>query len=136
MHILHHKSRKSTIHNCFKNGDLILMLQSTNEILKLTYINPLKKRKYIVLIVVNTGQHQQKKQFSGLLFLPLRNIMQIIWKKGLISSLLKVFAMFEIRLSYKEEILDIVSLNCINCKRETGLDSVSWRQYLIHTLQH
>ena len=42
---------------------------------------------------------------------------------GLISSLLKVFAMFEILLSYKEGILDIVSLKCINCKRETGLYS-------------
>ena len=30
--------------------------------------------------------------------------------------------MFEIRLSYKEGILDIVHLKCINCKRETGLD--------------
>ena len=37
--------------------------------------------------------------------------------------------MFEIRLSYKEVILDIVSLKCINCKIETCLDSetsVSW----------
>ena len=41
---------------------------------------------------------------------------------GLISSLLKVFAVFEIHLSYKEGILDIVSLKCINCKIETGLD--------------
>ena len=44
---------------------------------------------------------------------------------GMISSLLKVFAMFEIRLSYKEGILDIVSLKWINCKIETGLDSKS-----------
>ena len=41
---------------------------------------------------------------------------------GLISSLLKVFAIFELRLSYKVGILDVVSLKCINCKRETGLD--------------
>ena len=41
---------------------------------------------------------------------------------GLISSLLKVFSMFEIRLMYKEGILDVVYLKCINCKRETGLD--------------
>ena len=40
---------------------------------------------------------------------------------GLISSLLKVFAMFELRLSYKEGNLDVVYLRCINCKRETGL---------------
>ena len=44
-------------------------------------------------------------------------------KKGLISSLLKVFAMFEIRLSYEDKKIDIVSLKCINSKRETGLDS-------------
>ena len=31
--------------------------------------------------------------------------------------------MFEIRLSYKEVILYIVSLKCINFKRETGSDS-------------
>ena len=30
--------------------------------------------------------------------------------------------MFELRLSYKERILDVVYLKCINCKRETGLD--------------
>ena len=41
----------------------------------------------------------------------------------LISSLLKVFAMSEIHLSYEEEKLGIESLKCINCKRETGLDS-------------
>ena len=42
-------------------------------------------------------------------------------KKGLISSLLNVFAMFELCLSYKEGNLDVVYLRCINCKRETGL---------------
>ena len=42
--------------------------------------------------------------------------------KRLISLLLKMFSMFEIRLSYGEEDLDTVSLKCINCKRETGLD--------------
>ena len=40
---------------------------------------------------------------------------------GLISSLLNVFAMFELRLSYKEGNLDVVYLRCINCKRGTGL---------------
>ena len=47
----------------------------------------------------------------------------------LISSLLKVFAMFEIRLSYEDKKFDVVYLKCINCKRETGLDpenSFSW----------
>ena len=41
---------------------------------------------------------------------------------GLISSLLKLFAVFELCLSYKEGIVDVVYLRCINCKRETGLD--------------
>ena len=40
----------------------------------------------------------------------------------LISSLLKMFSMFEIRLSYWEKYLDTLSLKCIHCKRETGLD--------------
>ena len=31
--------------------------------------------------------------------------------------------MFEIRLSYQDEKLDVFSLKCINCKIETGLDS-------------
>ena len=43
--------------------------------------------------------------------------------KGPISSLLKMFSMFKIRLSYGDKDLDTVSLKCINCKRETGLDS-------------
>ena len=43
--------------------------------------------------------------------------------KGLISSLLKMFAMFKIRLSFGDEYLDALSIKCINFKRETGLDS-------------
>ena len=31
--------------------------------------------------------------------------------------------MFEIRLSYGDEDLDALSIKCINCRRETGLDS-------------
>ena len=42
---------------------------------------------------------------------------------GLISSLLKMFDMFYIRLSYGDKELDVLSINCINCKRETSLDS-------------
>ena len=40
---------------------------------------------------------------------------------GLISLLLKVFAMFELCLSNKEGSLDIISIRYINCKIETGL---------------
>ena len=42
---------------------------------------------------------------------------------GLISSLLMVFARFEIHLSYEDKKLDVVSIKFINCKRETGLNS-------------
>ena len=39
----------------------------------------------------------------------------------LISSLLKVFAMFELYLNYKEGKLYVISIRCISCKRETRL---------------
>ena len=41
----------------------------------------------------------------------------------LISSLLKMFAIFEIRLNFGEEELDVFSINSINCKRKKGLNS-------------
>ena len=41
----------------------------------------------------------------------------------LTSSLLKMFSMFEIRLSCGDDDLDIVSLKCIKCKKETGLNA-------------
>ena len=44
---------------------------------------------------------------------------------GMISSLLKIFSMFEIRLSYGDKELDVLSIKCINCKRETGLNSTT-----------
>ena len=40
---------------------------------------------------------------------------------GLISSLLKLFDMFGLRLLSDEEKLDVIPIRCINCKRETGL---------------
>ena len=48
------------------------------------------------------------------------NIMQD--DKHLISSLSKMFSMFEMRLSYGEKYLDTLYLKCIYCKRETCLD--------------
>ena len=36
-----------------------------------------------------------------------------------------MFAMFEILLSYGEKELDVFSIKCINCKRETGLNSTT-----------
>ena len=32
-------------------------------------------------------------------------------------------AMFEIRLSFEDEKLDVVSIKCVNCKIESGLNS-------------
>ena len=43
-------------------------------------------------------------------------------RNGLILSLLNMFDMFEISLSYGDEELDVLSIKCINCKRETGLN--------------
>ena len=41
----------------------------------------------------------------------------------LTSLLLKMFSMFEIRLSCGENELDKVCLKCVNCKKETGLNA-------------
>ena len=41
----------------------------------------------------------------------------------LTSSLLKMFSMFEIRLSCGDDNFYIVSLKCIHCKKETGLNA-------------
>ena len=46
------------------------------------------------------------------------NIMQ--YDTHLMSSLLKMFLMFKIRLSYGDKYLDNLCLKCINCKKETG----------------
>ena len=52
--------------------------------------------------------------------------------------------MFEIHLSYKEGFLDVIYLKCINCERETGLDSKinSWvfneifTKFVLNTILH
>ena len=41
----------------------------------------------------------------------------------LMSSLLKMFSMYEIIFSCGDDDLDIVYLKCVNCKKETGLNS-------------
>ena len=41
----------------------------------------------------------------------------------LTSSLLKMFSLFEIRLSCGDDNLNTLSLKCINCRKETGLKS-------------
>ena len=48
----------------------------------------------------------------------------------LTSSLLKMFSMFEIRLSCGDDNLDSLSLKCVNCKKETGLNAkTGFRQF-------
>ena len=41
--------------------------------------------------------------------------------KGLIPSLLKIFSVFELRLTDDRDKVEAVSIRCINCKKETGL---------------
>ena len=61
------------------------------------------------------------------------------------SSLLRMFSMFEIRLSCGDDNLDIVSLKCINCKKETGLNAETGfkefydeviTQFVLHEMLH
>ena len=41
-------------------------------------------------------------------------------KQGLITSLIRVFSMFELHLIDDEEKLEAIAIRCINCKKETG----------------
>ena len=65
--------------------------------------------------------------------------------KGLLSSLLKMLSMFEIRLSYGDKDLDTVYLKCINCKKEKYLNpetSFTWlydeivTKFMINAMLH
>ena len=67
---------------------------------------------------VDSGEHwptsiKEKIQCFPFLAIMGYNANNMEKNNGLISSLLKVFAMFEISFSYKEEILDVVSLKFI-----------------------
>ena len=42
-------------------------------------------------------------------------------KQGLIASLSKVFAMFELHLIGNIDKVEAIDIMCINCKRDTGL---------------
>ena len=98
------------------------MLHNTKETLMLTYINLLKKINSIVIIVTSwpTTIKYTVQWFCFLTILEhTAKIMDT--NNGLISSLLKVFAMFELRLNHGEEKFDVISFRCINCKMETGL---------------
>ena len=74
---------------------------------------------------VDIGDYWPTSIKETIKWFPFLNIMEhtenIMEKYGLMSSLLKVFDVFEIRLSYKKGILDVVYLKCINCKRESGI---------------
>ena len=64
---------------------------------------------------------------STLQWFPFRAIMEYTGNlmqddTHLTSSLLNMFSMFEIRSSCGDDDLYIVSLKCINCKKETGLN--------------
>ena len=42
-------------------------------------------------------------------------------KKGIITSLLNPFEIFELSLIGDKEKLDVIAIRCINCKKETSL---------------
>ena len=93
--------------------------------MKANMYKPSEKKKFNL---VDSDEHWPKSIKKKIQWFPFLTIMEHTANKmkennGLISSLLKMFDMFEIRLSYVNEELDVLSINCINCKRETGLDS-------------
>ena len=93
--------------------------------MKANMYKPSEKKIFNCVDTVNHWPTSIKKKIQ---LFPFPTIMEHTANKmkannGLISSLLKIFAMFEIRLSSGENKLDVVSIKCINCKRETCLDS-------------
>ena len=66
--------------------------------MKANMYKPSEKRNLIVLIVINTGQ--KKIQWFPFLTIMKHTANKMQENNGLISSLLKMFAMFEIRLIY------------------------------------
>ena len=102
VHMLQHKSIKSTIQHCFKNGNLILMLQSTKNNLKANMYKPSGKKKFNR---VDSDDHLSTSTKETIQWFPFRTIMEYTANKmketnGLMPSLLKMFLMFGIRLSY------------------------------------
>ena len=50
----------------------------------------------------------------------------------LTSSLLRMFSMFEIRLSCGDDNLDTLSLKFVNCKKETGLKAkIGFKEFMM-----
>ena len=70
---------------------------------------------------VDSDEHWPTSRKKKIQWFPFLTIMEHTANKmkeniGLKSSLLKMFAMFEIRLSCGDKKLDVVSITCINCK--------------------
>ena len=47
----------------------------------------------------------------------------------LTTSLLKMFSMFRVKMTVRDVNVDEVSLMCINCKRKTGLEPKSGKEF-------
>ena len=74
---------------------------------------------------VDSGEHWPisiKKTIQWFTFITILEHTAKKWKKRSDIIIINVFAMFEIRLSYEDKKMDVVSLKYINCKRETGLN--------------
>ena len=77
---------------------------------------------------VGNHKHRPASMKNKMQWFPFPTIMEhtaneMQYDKGLISSLLKMFSMIKICLSFVDEDLETLSLKCINCKMETGLNS-------------
>ena len=98
------------------------MLQSTKTILMLTCINLLKNKfnRHDSDLYWQTSIKDTIDWFTFLTIMEhTANLMKI--NKGLITSFLKAFAMFELRLIGDKEHLGVIAIKCINCKKEIGL---------------
>ena len=77
---------------------------------------------------IDDFKHWPESVKSTLQWFPFHEIMEYTGNvmqddTHLTSSLLKMFSMFEIRLSCGDDNLDTLSLKCVNCKKETGLNA-------------
>ena len=144
--MLDHKSMKYTIQHCFNNGNSKF---DTAEYEHNIYANLYKSSEKNEFKRHDGEYYWPKSIKETIQWFPFITIMEHtanITKKNnrLISSLLKAFAMFELRLNDKEGRSDVVSISCINCKRETSLDSKtnSWvfdkiiTKFVFHAILH
>ena len=98
------------------------MLQSNKEILMLTCKNPLKNKfnSHDSDLYWPTSIKDAIYWFSFLAIMEhTSNVMKT--NTGLIPSLIKVLAVFELRLIVDKEKLDVIAIRCINCEKETVL---------------